>query len=157
MRLFCAAFLFFTISRSSDGLICKSQNRRLQSFESYFIRKVRLQRLRQRREKRRRGRTDVIKPKCYSLRPAPVPENFCFYCALQTLVDVTGALLETSDTLILPIVRYYFQSADFQRGYAASERVKKKSAAKLYVRPFWKRNGNFKTDRCSLFRGEIPN
>lgn len=111
----------------------KSQNRRLQSFESYFIRVNRFQKrftLKQRREKRRRGRTDVIKPNSYPLRPAPVPEeNFCFYDALQTLLDETAALLKTSDTLIFTIVCYYFQNADFQRGYAASERVKKKTKA----------------------------
>ncbi len=114
----------------------KSQNSRLQSFESYLIRVNRLstrfqtpKALRQRREKRRRGRADVIKPNSYPLRPAPVPEeNFCFYDALQTLLDVTGTLLKTSDTLLFSILRDYFQNADFQRGYAASDVSRKKKA-----------------------------
>ncbi len=143
----------------------KSQKRRLQSFESYFIRVNRLStrfqtpkaEAEKRKEEERAHRSYKTKQLFPPSSPSSWGELLLLLCAPNT-AGCNWCIVGNVWHPDIPNFPLLIPNADFQRGCAASDRVKKKKRlCKTLCASIWKRNGNFKTDLCSLFRKEIPN
>ncbi len=143
----------------------KSQNSRLQSFERYFIRvnrlSTRFQTPKAEAEKRKEEERARRRYKTKQLSPPSSPSSWGELLLLWCAANTVGCSWYIAENFGHPAILNFtrlFPKCRFSERICCFRRVKKKeSSAKLLVHPFWKRNGNFKTDRCSLFRREIPN